>query len=243
MNFKFPYYISVEQTDAPITSTSGDSFFPVLPSDTADLPMIIDEMVKEMPDIPRETVELVLRVERNALKRLLLSGWRINNKLFEAIVQSRELTYNGRRNPQNNSLYVNFQQGKELRDALKELEVVVVRKQQKPFYINGSKDSVTGRTDFVATPGEYFTLFGKNVKLAGEHLAVGITITNEEELFKISEEDIIVNHPSKLIFLIPKDMSEGEYELTVTTQYGSGGRLLKAPRSVSQYIRIENQKS
>ena len=57
------------------------------------------------------------------------------------------------------------------------------------------------------------------------------------------EEDIIVNHPSKPILLISKDMPEGEYELTITTQYGSGGRLLKAPRSVSQYIRIENQKS
>ena len=84
---------------------------------------------------------------------------------------------------------------------------------------------------------------GKNIKLAGEDLAVGITLTNEEESFKISEEDIVVNHPSKLILLIPKDMPEGGYELTITTQYGSGGRLLKAPRSVSQYIRIENQKS
>ena len=66
---------------------------------------------------------------------------------------------------------------------------------------------------------------------------------SQEESFKISEEDIVVNHPSKLILLIPKDMPEGGYELTITTQYGSGGRLLKAPRSVSQYIRIENQKS
>lgn len=81
-------------------------------------------------------------------------------------------------------------------------------------------------------------LFGKDIKLAGEDFAVGITLTNEEDTFRISEEDIIVNHPSKLILLIPKDMPEG-----ITTQYGSGGRLLKAPRSVSQYIRIENQKS
>ena len=51
--------------------------------------------------------------------------------------------------------------------------------------------------------------------------------------------------PKKILLLIilRKDMPEGGYELTITTQYGSGGRLLKAPRSVSQYIRIENQKS
>lgn len=237
--FKHP--INLEISDNPLSPDT--SLFRVLSSRTTYLPMIIDEMVKGIPDIPRETVELVLKMERKTLKGLLLSGRWINTKLFEEVVQSRGLTYSGTWNPQNNSLYINFQQGKELRDALKEFKVVVVGKQQNPFYINGSKDSATGRTDFVATQGECFTLFGKNVKLAGEHLAVGVTLTNEEESFKISEEDIIVNHPSKLIFLIPKDISEGEYELTVTTQYGSGGRLLKAPRSVSQYIRIENQKS
>lgn len=89
-------------------------------------------------------------MERKTLKRLLLSGRRINTKLFEAVVQSHGLTYNGKWDPQHNSLYVNFRQGKELRDALEELEVVVVGKRQKPFYINGSKDSATGRTDFVA---------------------------------------------------------------------------------------------
>lgn len=177
-------------------------------------------------------------MERNTLKRLLLSGWRINNKLFEAVVQSRGLTYDGKWDPLVNSLYVNFQQGKELREALKEVEVVVIGKRQKTFYIRGSKDSATGRTDFVATPGECFILLGKNIKLAGEHLAVGITLSNEEGAFRISKEDIIVNQPSKLMFLIPKDISTGEYKLTVTTQYASGGRLLKAPRSVSQIIYV-----
>lgn len=233
--------MNLEISDNPLSPDTH--LFRVFSSRTANLPMIVDEMVKEMPDVPRETVELVLKMERKTLKRLLLSGRRINTKLFEAVVQSRGLTYNGKWDPQHNSLYVNFRQGKELREALKEVEVVVVGKQQKPFYINGSKDSTTGRTDFVATSGDCFMLFGKNIKLAGEDFAVGITLTNEEETFRISEENIIVNHPSKLILLIPKDMPEGEYELTITTQYGSGGRLLKAPRSVSQYIRIENQKS
>ena len=53
------------------------------------------------------------------MKRLLLSGWRINDELFDAMVQARGLTYDGKWNSQHNSLYVNFQQGKELRDALR----------------------------------------------------------------------------------------------------------------------------
>ena len=123
--------------------------------------------MNESSSVSREVVEIVLKRERNTMKRLLLSGWRINDELFDAMVQARGLTYDGKWNSQHNSLYVNFQQGKELRDALKEVEVVVVGKQQKPFYINGSKDSATGRTDFVATSGDCFILFGKNIKLAG----------------------------------------------------------------------------
>lgn len=238
MSFQFPHYISVELTSSPILSSPDAHFFRAHPSNSANLQRIIDEMMKESPGVPREVVELILRVERKTLRRLLLSGWRINNEFFEAVVQARGLTYDGKWNPEVNSFYVNFQQGKELREALNEVEVIIVGKRQKPFYINGSQDCVTGRMDFVATPGECFMLFGKNIKLAGEHLLVGITLTNEEETIKISEENIIVNHPSKLILFIPKDMPRGEYELTVTTQYGSGGRLLKAPRSVSKIINV-----
>lgn len=163
---------------------------------------------------------------------------------FEAVIQARGLTYDGKWNPQVNSLYVNFQQGKELCEALKEVVVSVSGKRQKPFYISGCKDCATERTDFVASPGNCFTLLGKNIKIAGTHPSVGITLTNKQkENFRIPVEDIIVNWPSKLVFFISKHIPENEYELAVTTQYSSGGHLLKAPRSVSLFIRIENQES
>ena len=42
------------------------------------------------------------------------------------------------------------------------------------------------------------------------------------------------NNPSELIFLVPTELTDGEYELTVTTQYTKGtGITLKTPRSVS----------
>ena len=42
--------------------------------------------------------------------------------------------------------------------------------------------------------------------------------------------------PSSLTLLLPADLAEGEYTLTVTTQYGSAGHILKTPRSVSTQI-------
>ena len=238
MKAKSLFYITVEQTSSPITPPDAH-IFRVLPSNTANLQRIIDEMMKESASVSREVVEIVLKRERNTMKRLLASGWRINDELFDAMVQARGLTYNGEWDPQVNSLYVNFQQGKELREALKDVEVVVAGKRQKPFYISGCWDQATGRTDFVATAGRCFTLTGKNLKVMGTHPSVGITLTNEEgECIRIGEECMVVNWPSKLRFIIPEDMPEGEYELRVTTQSSSGAYLLKAPRSVSHSLRV-----
>lgn len=233
-----PCYIIVEQSSSPITPPDAH-LFRVLPSNTTNLQRIIDEMMKESASVPREVVELVLKNERMTMKRLLVSGWRINDELFDAMVQARGLTYNGEWDPQVNSLYVNFQQGKELREALKDVEVVVAGKRQMPFYISGCWDQATGRTDFVATAGRCFTLAGKNLKVMGTHPSVGITLTNEAgECIRIGEECMVVNWPSKLRFIIPEDMPEGEYELRVTTQSSSGTHLLKAPRSVSHSLRV-----
>ena len=238
-----PCYIIVEQSSSPITPPDAH-LFRVLPSNTANLQRIIDEMMKESPSVPREVVELVLKNERLTMKRLLVSGWRINDELFDAMLQARGLTYNGEWDPQVNSLYVNFQQGKELREALKDVEVVVAGKRQKPFYISGCWDQAMGRTDFVATAGRCFTLTGKNIKVMGTHPSVGITLTNEAgECIRIAEGCMVGNWPSKLRFIIPEDMPEGEYELRVTTQSSSGTHLLKAPRSVSHGVHIINRES
>ena len=238
-----PCYIIVEQSSSPITPPDAH-LFRVLPSNTANLQRIIDEMMKESPSVPREVVEIVLKNERMTMKRLLVSGWRINDELFDAMVQARGLTYNGEWDPLVNSLYVNFQQGKELREALKDVEVVVAGKRQMPFYISGCLDQATGRTDFVATAGSCFTLTGKNLKVMGTHPSVGITLTNEAgECIRIAEGCMVGNWPSKLRFIIPEDMPEGEYELRVTTQSSSGTHLLKAPRSVSHGVHIINRES
>lgn len=50
---------------------------------------------------------------------------------------------------------------------------------------------------------------------------------------------IALAEPSRLVILIPSDLDDGEYTLTVTTQYkGSSNDFLKTPRSTSQTIYI-----
>lgn len=46
------------------------------------------------------------------------------------------------------------------------------------------------------------------------------------------------NKPSELTLLIPGDLPDGEYELTVTTQFAGGNNILKSPRSVSVNVHV-----
>ena len=72
------------------------------------------------------------------------------------------------------------------------------------------------------------------LKVVGDHESVGVTLTDSKgATTKLTDDQITINNLSSLTLLLPADLAEGEYTLTVTTQYGSAGHILKTPRSVS----------
>ncbi|MGQ1891911.1 DUF4469 domain-containing protein [Thermophagus sp. OGC60D27] len=94
-------------------------------------------------------------------------------------------------------------------------------------------NSVGGNTDGNLTRGRNAEIKGNAIKIDGDHEDVGFyfTKTDTNESVKISGEYIVVNEPSRLIILVPDTLEPGEYEVSVTTQYGYGGKLLRNPRS------------
>ena len=82
---------------------------------------------------------------------------------------------------------------------------------------------------------------GAYLKVVGDDASVGIAIRNKENdtVTKVTEDMFATNNPSELIFLVPTELIDGEYELTVTTQYTKGtGITLKTPRSVSIPVHV-----
>ncbi|MBP6547348.1 MAG: DUF4469 domain-containing protein, partial [Parabacteroides sp.] len=91
--------------------------------------------------------------------------------------------------------------------------------------------------DGSATAGHNFFVRGAMLKVVGDHESVGVTLTDSKgATTKLTDDQITINNPSSLTLLLPADLAEGEYTLTVTTQYGSAGHILKTPRSVSTQI-------
>ena len=88
------------------------------------------------------------------------------------------------------------------------------------------------------TPGRNFFVRGANLKVVGTNEAIGVTLTGEDKaVIKLDADQITTNNPSELILLLPSDLKNGKYELTVTTQY-SGRTLLKEPRSASVEVHV-----
>lgn len=60
-------------------------------------------------------------------------------------------------------------------------------------------------------------------------------------LVRLEDDMLAVNDPSKLVILIPADLADGEYTLTVTTQFSNTSRMLKTPRTTETIIYIGDE--
>ena len=133
------------------------------------------------PGVEPEMMRLVLDLEKRAVKRLLLNGMRVNNGLFEAVPQCRGLVRGTAWDPEANEIYVNFTQGKELREAIADVVVNVIGEKGAAMYLSSSLDAATGLGLFNATAGANLTLTGKNIKVVGDDPSVGITLTDHPD--------------------------------------------------------------
>ena len=233
------YQINVQMADNTVTKDDlTDKIFVVVNNGTANKERIISEMMEVNPGLERETLRHVLDLENRVIKKLLLNGMRVNNGLFEAAAQCRGVVQGTAWNPEVNTIYVNFQQGKDMREAIQAATINVIGEKGATMYLSTGEDGATRSAGFTATAGSSFTVTGKNIKIAGDDPSVGITLTDSDGTeTKITGGMIGLNQPSKLIFFIPAGLADGAYTLTVTTQYSQGG-LLKEPRSASQTLYI-----
>ena len=229
------YQINVQMADNTVTKDDpDDKIFNVVSQGTADKERVIAEMMAVNPGLERETLRHVLDLENRVVMKLLLNGMRVNNGLFEAAPQCKGVVRGTAWDPAVNSIYVNFKQGKEMREAIRSTTINVIGEKGSTFYLSTSLDAATGATDFSSTSGANLTLTGRNIKVAGDDPSVGVLFTNVETpatTVKVGLEDITVNEPSRLIFVLPAQVTDGLWTVSVTTQYSNGRYMLKEPRT------------
>ena len=227
--------------DNTITSQNPtDKLFEVFLQGSLSQEPIIEEIVEALGGDPNY-IKRVLLKEKQIIKQALLMGQHVSNELFSAKILCRGLVSDGCWNPQVNNLYVNFQQSKDLREALDNLSVRVIGEKQETRYIFSCRSLSAKRKEGEIVAGDSVEILGKNIKVVGSHPSVGIELVDtKDNIVRVAEEQIVLNKPSRLILILPDDLSGGTYKLKITTQYSNGGRLLKKIRSIEKVICIES---
>ncbi|MCD8183286.1 MAG: DUF4469 domain-containing protein [Bacteroides sp.] len=222
------------------TDDKTDKIFVLETTSSVDQQFVLDRMAAKNPGLHRETMAASVNLYHEVLSELAMNGYSINTDFCRIVPQLKGLAKNNAWDPETNSIYVSLTQGKKLREAIKDTTVQILGDRQASIYINGTQDVATRATDLSATAGRNFTVLGKNIKLAGDDPSVGITLTavGSGEITRLSADMVVVNDPSKVIVLLPSGLKDGEYTLTITTQYTPSKTLLKTPRQATQTIYI-----
>ena len=219
---------------------TSDKILEVHPKEGYTNTEIVDLMMKEITGLKRETLNHAVELYNRIISESLLEGHSVNTGLFYASPSFKGIIENNVGNPEKNSIVVNFQTGKTLREEIVKTKVEILGEKAAAMQVTDIYDMGSGSKDGTLTR-DYTAIFkGKNIKIAGDDEQVGLYLVTEvgvEE--KIAANRISVNNPSEVHFQIPQDLAEGNYTLRFTTQFGGGGNhLLKEPRSLEIPVKL-----
>lgn len=234
------YTLNGQLTDNTVTKEDkNDKILTLVPAGSADKQRVISEIMALNSGLERETVEAVINLEQRVIEKLVLSGYRVNMGLYQAVAQFTGVILNKTWDPEKNNVYASFIQGTMMREAIGKTHINIIGEKSAPMYIAGTQDASTRATDTSATAGRNFTVTGSMLKVVGSDPAVGISLTSSTNVVtKIPADMWGVNDPSKLMFIIPAELAKGEYTLKITTQYSGSKTLLKTPKTIEYTIYI-----
>lgn len=123
-------------------------------------------------------------------------------------------------------LNVNLAKGRLLRATEKRVSLEKTKAVSPQPQIFKVKDTISGKTNELLTPNGVIEVRGYNIKITGDDPSCGLWfIGNHTE---IKANILAENKPSTIIAIIP-ELSTGEYQLKLVTQY-SGSNMLKTPK-------------
>ena len=98
---------------------------------------VLDEMKKEDTGLRAETLKHAVDLFQRTVSELVLNGYSVNTGLFRAVPQFRGVIDGGVWNPERNSIYVSFNQDKDLREAIARTGVKILGAKGDSAYFIG----------------------------------------------------------------------------------------------------------
>lgn len=194
---------------------------------------IARRIVEKRTEFRVETIETILKMADEEKSIGIASGMSVVDGVGQYIPQIKGAfdTSTSKFDPLKHSLFVAYTSGKVLRKRLLETEVIVNGSAIVGPVIGGLTDSSTGKNDATFTPGMPIVVDGSNIKIVGSNAANGFYfIPAAEGSTPVKATVIVHNNPSQLTVMVPATLPEGDYYISITTQYGRSANV-KEPRS------------
>ncbi|MBC5646661.1 DUF4469 domain-containing protein [Parabacteroides segnis] len=194
---------------------------------------IARRIVEKRTEYRQETIENILTMADEEKSLAIASGMSVVDGVGQYLPQIKGV-FDKPTDPfdrMKHLLTVGYTIGKTLRKLLLETVVVTNGAATVGPVIGGFSDSLTGKEDSTFTPGMPIVVGGSNIKISGPNSANGFYfIPAAEGSTPVKATVIVHNNPSQLTVMVPADLAEGDYYISVTTQYGRSA-LVKEPRS------------
>ena len=221
------------------TDVTNDYYLTVQSRGSLDVPAIIERMRQH--ELPTKNVDGAAFMENFFNECILASqeGYHINTPFFnssiglEGSVLASDLGHtvgSDKVKP-----YLQLTQSATARKALEQSSVYIFQQSAATLpTIQSVMDPTEGKANHL-NPGAMVLIQGLRIAVKGDDPSIGITFTkvgSSSTTVKVSVEKIYPNTATKLQFVLPSEVTDGNWEVSVTTQASaSGGTLLKEPRT------------
>ena len=220
----------VDLYDNPLTPKAGDYSGKVASTGSLRNNSIGQRIAKARTEYRPETIANILDLADQIKREALASGMTITTGVG-TLMPIVEGVFDGSKAPfekGKHKLGVSFTMGKELRTLLDAMQVST-RSASSGLIINKVEDAESHELNGLITSGGSLIISGANIKVAGDDAQNGVFLTPAEGS-AIPVRALIHNNPSQVTVLLPT-LEDGEYTLSITTQYSASNTLLKAPRT------------
>lgn len=168
----------------------------------------------------------------------LQEGYNINTPLFnagiglEGGVLASDLGHTV--GPDKVKAYLQLTQSATARKALEESSVYIFQQSAATLpTIQSVMDPTEGKANHL-NPGAMVLIQGLRIAVKGDDPSIGVTFTksgSSSTTVKVGVEKIYPNTPTKLQFILPEEVTEGDWEVSITTQSSGSSVLLKEART------------
>jgi hypothetical protein len=187
-------------------------------------------------DISAAAMEHAVDLYHKEMGYSLCDGFSVNTGWYTASVSIKGVfdSPTEKFNAAKHTVMFDFKQGSLLRKELGAVTVDITGVADTSAYIAQVTDVKTGSINDLLTPNRNLRINGSKIKIAGNNTANGVYFVNPDthERTRVDDTDMVTNNPSELVIVIPA-LAAGTYRLEVTTQYTTGGNLLKEPKTAS----------